>query len=204
MLKMYGDRFCSHTRALQIVMHEVGIPHQWVHLPHDAPRPPEISDKTPPTFGGPVLFVRSDFVLWESNSIIYWITHAYPCSVTSSSLDAQAKSMAWIEWSQRFLYQPLAAFTDSDLSAKRDAEHRFRALLPALEPSLPDADQWLVSNEFSTADIAMAPPLVALPATLVESLPPKIGRYIDRLRHRPSVHAVCELGEVDSRPSWAA
>lgn len=203
MLRIYSDRYSPHARAVRIVLHETGLAHEAVELGRDAPRPAEIAGLTPPDAEGPVLFVSRDFILWDATAIIYWLTQAYPCSVTASSLDARAKEMAWVAWSQRFLYGPLLRLSRADLVAKQQAEQTFRDVLPPLEGLLAD-DEWLVKNDFSVADIALAPPLVALPRSLAAAMPKRVRSYIDRLRHRPSVHAVCELGEVDSRPSWAA
>ncbi|MEO7092019.1 MAG: glutathione binding-like protein, partial [Polyangiales bacterium] len=110
---------------------------------------------------------------------------------------------SWAGWAPGKLYAPLKDLMTGDDAAKKAAKKTLVEALREAEAILPE-DGWLVASMFSRADIAMAPALAVLPHDVLTKLPAKVRGYVDRLRARPSVREVCELNELESRPSWAA
>lgn len=204
MLHLYAHRFDPHSRCVRIALAELDCEYQYTEIdPHEV-HPAELQGRTPQSHGVPILHVRSGFLLWDSTAIIHWLAGSFRGSVTPSTRDARARALNWVGWATRRLYEPLIELSGS-IVQKGAGERRFRRLLADLEPMMPrNGDRYLIENTFSIADIALAPALVALPDSLVRGLSPRVGHYIDRLRHRESVFEICELGEVGARPSLAS
>lgn len=203
MLRLYCHRFCPHSRCVRIALAELGCTYEAFELAPEERHPVELVGLTPRPYGVPVLLVQDGFALWDSTSILHWLTGSFRGSITPNTRDERAKATAWVGWAARTLYWPLGELSGS-IAQKAAGERRLREVLADLEPMMPVDDTFLVGGTFSVADIALSPPLVALHRSLVDALPPRVRRYIERLRHRPSVFEVCELGEVGARPSLCA
>lgn len=203
-MKLYAYRYCPYSRRVRIALAEEEVEHDYVELAPDAPHPPELRGKTPSDKGVPIFMVRDDFVLWDSTAIIHWVDSAYPRSLLPSQREPAAYARAWQGWAVSKLMSDVDELYGGDARAKAAAEQRIVEKLREIEHMI--GDQWLVGDEFSVADIALAPAIAALSSKALESLPPKVRAYAGRLRSRPSVRNVCELDapEATERPSFAA
>lgn len=195
-MKLYAYRFCPFSRRARIALAELGVDFEYVETDPQETHPEEILGKTPSDTGVPVLAVRDDFVLFDSAAIIFWLDAAYPRSLTPSAREPQALARSWLGWAAN-LYGALEAMMAGD----EDAEGTIIEKLSKLESFI--SGEWLVGNEFSIADIALAPVVGMLSTEAIESLPESVRAYVGRVRSRPSVREVLEL-DLPERPSRAA
>ena len=201
-MKLYAYRYCAYSRRTRIALAEHGAEFEYVEQAPDAKYPPELQDKVAGDHGVPVLFVRDDFVLWDSTAIIHWVDSAHPRSLYPSLRDAQALARAWLGWIPQ-LYPSIDALRNGDDTAKQEAEKKIVDTLIGMERMI--KGEWLIGGEFTVADIALAPVVAALSSKTIAALPDTVRAYVGRLRARPSVRAVCELDATDDqRPSVAA
>lgn len=202
-MKLYAYRYCPFSRRVRIALAEKGIDFEYVELEPTAPHPPEIAGKTPSSQGVPILLVRDDLVLFDSTAIVRWLDGAYPHSLTPSALDQIGLADGWAGWAPAKLYAPLHPLQQGNDKEKAEAKKKLLEALREADAIFP-RDGWLVASMFSRADIAMAPAIAILPSDVVDALPAKVRGYVERVRARPSVRAVCELDEAEERPSRAA
>lgn len=202
-MKLYAYRYCPFSRRVRIALAEHGCEHEYVEQSPDAPYPTELRGRVPGDEGVPVLFVRDDFVLWDSTAIIHWIDSAYPRSLYPSARDPQALARAWQAWIAGKLYPRVRELVDGDDAAKKAAEAAILDALRSMDGKV--ESDWLVGTEFSVADVSLGPVVGALSSKAIETLPSRIREYVGRLRARPSVREVCELDlPEENRPSHAA
>lgn len=197
-MKLYAFRYCPYSRRARIALAEHSAEFEYVELAPDAPHPAEIRGRVPGGKGVPVLFVRDDLIIWDSTAIVHWVDSAHPRSLYPSQRDPQAIARAWQGWSAK-LYPHIAKMGDGD----QDAEKAIVDALRAIEPFV--TDNWLLGNEFTVADIGLAPVIAALSSKAIATLPERVRAYVGRVRARPSVREVCELDLPNrDRPSFAA
>ncbi len=212
-MKLYAYRYCPFSRRVRIALAEHGCEFEYVEQPPLVPYPAELRGKVPGDEGVPVLFVRDDFVLWDSTAIIHWVDSAYPRSLYPSARDPQALARAWQAWISSKLYPKVTELREGDDTAKQQAEAAILDALRMIESKLErhsragqavDND-WLIGTEFSVADVALGPVVGELSSKAIETLPARVREYVGRLRSRPSVREVCELDLAENnRPSAAA
>jgi glutathione S-transferase len=201
-MKLYAYRYCPYSRRVRIALAEHSVEFDYVEQAPDAPYPAEIRDKVPGESGVPVLFVRDDFVLWDSTAIVHWLDSSHPRSLYPSQRDPQALARAWQGWAAK-LYPHIKELHEGNDAEKSKAEKEIIDALRGLEKMI--KAQWLVDGEFSVADIALAPVLAELSSKAIATLPKNVREYVGRVRARPSVREVCELDLPDEqRPSFAA
>lgn len=194
-MKLYAYRYCPFSRRVRIALAEHSVEFEYVEQAPEAAYPAELRGKVPGEHGVPVLVVRDDFVLWDSGAIIHWVDSAHPRSLFPSQRDPQALARAWQGWAEK-LYPKLKELReggeDEIIKALRDIDKMIET-------------QWLVGEEFTVADIALAPVLAELSSKSIATLPKHVREYVGRVRARPSVREVCELDLPDEqRPSVAA
>lgn len=206
-MKLYAYRYCPFSRRARIALDEKDVDFEYVELEPMAKHPKEILGKTPTQHGVPVLEVRDDFVVWDSAAILSWLDKAYPNSLLPSAMDAIALADAWVAWTSSKLYPPMKSLTPGsphggDEKAKTEATKKLLDALREAAPLFPHDDGWMIGGVFSQADVAMAPALAVLDDAMLAKIPPNVRAYVERLRARPSIRAVCELDR--DRPSRAA
>jgi len=198
-MKLYGHHYCPYTRRVRIALAEYAVEYEYVELAPHAENPQELRGLVPDNSGVPVLFVRDDLAVWDSTAIIDWVDSAYPRSLFPSSRDRKAIARSWQGWASR-MYLPVKELREGDAEKAR---RTILETLPAMETMC--CSKWLVDDEFTLADVAMAPIFGELSSKDLESLPPQVRDYASKLRARPSVREVCELDLPDEqRPSFAA
>jgi glutathione S-transferase len=181
-MKLYACKDCPYSRRVRIVLAEQGVTPEYVELSPSEPHPPELEGKTPSSRGVPVLLVRDDLVIWHSSAIVFWLDAAYRVSLVPSARDIAAIAHSWFGWAARHLYEPLERLPARAAGSLRQAIDDLDKMAP---PS-----GWMMGQEFTIADVALAAGLVALPPEVRASLPPKTASYLDRLEARPSVRGV--------------
>lgn len=201
-MKLYAYRYCPYSRRTRIALAEHGAECEYVEHGVNDPYPPELQGKVPGDRGVPVLFVRDDFIVWDSTAIIHWVDSAHPRSLYPSQRDAQALARAWLGWVPQ-LYSSIEQLRDGDDASKQAAEKKILDTLARMENMI--KGEWLIGAEFTVADIAMAPVVAGLSSKAIATLPDRVREYVGRVRARPSVREVCELDlPGQSRPNAVA
>lgn len=202
-MKLYAYRYCPYSRRVRIALAEHECDFEYVEQSPKDPYPEELKGKVPGDHGVPVLFVREDFVLWDSVAIMHWLDSSYPRSLYPSAREPQAIARAWQSWFASKLYPALRTLRDGDARAKKKAEETILKHLRSIEGMI--GEDWMVGGVFSIADVAVAPAFAELSSDALQSLPPRVREYAGRVRARPSVREVCELDlPAEHRPSFAA
>jgi glutathione S-transferase len=153
----------------------------------------------------PVL-VDGDFVLPESNAILWYIADTYPDAQlvprhdgSPAAIQARARVIQWVDFAQTTLYAAYAEWWNHGLG---DAEHRLPALAAAalgrIHRGLGVMDTVLATREhlalpgFSIADLSGASMVFALQRRLPDeplSKFPHVSAWYARIASRPSFAA---------------
>jgi len=206
-MKLYAYRYCPFSRRARIALDEKDVDFENVELEPTAKHPKEILGKTPASRGVPILEVRDDLVIWDSAAILSWLDMAYPSSLLPSTADAMVLAEAWLAWTTGKLYPSMKSLTPgsphaNDDKARVEAKKQLLDAVREAAPLFPADDGWMIGSTFSQADVAMAPALAVLDESSRAEMPANVRAYVERLRARESIQAVCELDR--DRPSRAA
>jgi glutathione S-transferase len=194
MLTLYDDVFSPYARKVRIALYEKGVPFERVRALHgDCNRTDFVHVN--PRAEVPAL-VDGDFRLYDSTIICEYLEDRYPdpplyprdprqratCrlieDLADTQLDAALYAVTVIEFGRG----------ESNPSMHDVAARDITRLTDDLESRL--ADGPFFCGEFSVADIAVAPHLMAtafLGFPLDASRHPKLARWMDRVQQRPSV-----------------
>jgi glutathione S-transferase len=197
-MKLYAYRTCPFSRRVRITLAEKRVEVERVELSPDADHPAALRGRLPMRRGVPILDVRHDLVLWDSVAIMRWLDQAHARPMMPPSRDEHARTEAWIAWAPGALYALQYPLIRDPRDAR--AEHGLIEACVLLEAFAP-TEGWWVGSSFTLADASMAPGLVTMPTHVERSMGPRLRAYVDRLRVRPSVRAVCELGQAGLRAS---
>jgi glutathione S-transferase len=194
MLTLFDDVFSPYARKVRIALYEKGVPFERVRALHGDCNRTDFLDVNPRA-EVPAL-VDGELRLYDSTVICEYLEDRHPepplyprdpgrravCrlveDLADTQLDAALYAVTVVEFGRR-----------ESMPAMRDAAARDVARLYAeLEARL--GEQPFFGGDFSIADIAVAPHVMA--ATFLGFPPapdrqPRLGRWLDRVRERPSV-----------------
>jgi glutathione S-transferase/RNA polymerase-associated protein len=194
MLTLYDDVFSPYARKVRLALYEKGLPFERVRALHgDCNRTDFVHVN--PRAEVPAL-VDGDVSLYDSTVICEYLEDRYPTSpiyprdpaaraecrlledLADTQLDAALYTVAIVEMGRRESHPALHEATARDLRRLYgDLERRVR------EP-------FLCGTDFSVADMAVAPHLMAamfLGFPLDAEKHPKLTAWMDRVQQRPSV-----------------
>ena len=115
-MKLYAYRYCPYSRRVRIALAEHECDFEYVEQSPKDPYPEELKGKVPGDHGVPVLFVREDFVLWDSVAIMHWLDSSYPRSLYPSAREPQAIARAWQSWFASKLYPAVRTLREADVA----------------------------------------------------------------------------------------
>ncbi len=135
-----------------------------------------------------------DQIMLESGAMCHWLTDFHPDKKLAPAVQdpTRPKYEQWMMFSQATLeMQPWLVLLHSKILPEADrvddivpwAEQRHQSILKVLNAALEGKD-YLLGDEFSTADIMVGSTLMFVPETLTEF--PELQAYIKRLNDRPA------------------
>jgi glutathione S-transferase len=185
---VYGNKTSINVRKVLWLCGEIELKYQ--HRNFDK------SIDLNPNMLTPIL-VDGSFILWESNSIIRYLSEAYSViNLTGKSVKEKAIVNQWIDWqatnfnnSWNYAYQGIVK--KNPLFSNRDDISRSLALwerhIEILDGRLQDTSRYVAGKEFSLADI----PIGLSVNRWYESVEntskfPAVAEYYERLSERPT------------------
>jgi glutathione S-transferase len=200
---LYVSPGSHHSRRVTMLVRELGAD---VELANVEVRPPGMGGKNhEPEFlrinpnGKVPVLVLGDFVLWESNAIMWFLCerHARATPLWPSDPQARAEIAKWQLWQaahlspaadglmyENLVRPMLGQETDpKHLAALTESFHRWcRVLDGALS-----GGEWLATGQLTCADIAVASALsYARPARMPIDEHPRVVAWLERIQARPS------------------
>jgi glutathione S-transferase len=141
-----------------------------------------------------------DFVLWESNAIMQYLCERTPGqTLYPSELRARMEVQRWLSWSAAHwstaigflgwenVWKKVVTGQDPDPAQVTRAEAMFNQFATVLDAHLQHR-QWLVGNDLTLADIALATPLMMTRAA--------------RLPVRPYANIAAWFERIQALPAW--
>ena len=200
MIKLYDFLPCPFGQKVRIVLAEKSLSYEFaaVDITKGEHRRPEFLRFNP--YGRVPVLVDEDTVVYDSTIINEYLEEEYPHpALMPEDSSARARVRTLEDYCDNS-FLPSAGFVQAELSkpqGEHDAERlqRYRNELTRglkrLEGFL-GGKEYLVSGQFSLADIAFVPALLILPRLGVEVDPSLRGvsAWINRLKQRPSVRAL--------------
>jgi glutathione S-transferase len=199
-MRLYGFPMSPNVRRVQIVLEEVGAPHEFipVDLAAGAQKAPEYLLLNP---NGRVPTLEDDgLVIWESHAISLYLAAKYPQARLDGETPAERGSIAkWLFLNAAHFGPAFAGvFAHSfrlpeDQRIPKIAENgRAEAtkILGVLDGALKDRAT-LATDRFTLADISFAPSLFFAPMLGFDlAQHPHVAAWFERLKERPSVRKV--------------
>ncbi|UYV38440.1 glutathione S-transferase family protein [Rhodobacteraceae bacterium D3-12] len=139
------------------------------------------------------LLVHDGVEIWESNAIMLYLTELFPeAGLGVAPGEAlRGRFLSWLAWYGNIV-EPVLVHSFAEIShpaittAFRGLEEMGARLAGALE-----ADDWLVGETFSAADLLMASPFVWMPSLLPDH--PGVKAWAERCQARPSAQFAAEF-----------
>ena len=176
MVKVYGG---PRTRAgiVQWYLAELGIPYESVPVNLEAKenRKPEYLAINP--FGRVPAIVDGDFRLWESGAILLYLADKH--GKLPKTPEGRAEITQWVFYVNATLFPIIM-----------NEQQRTEAMPGLFEPlnERLSKQQFLVGNDLTVADVALAAPLafVRMAYNFDLSAYPAVNAYVDRMMQRPA------------------
>jgi glutathione S-transferase len=199
MIKLYDFKSSPNCQRVKVVLAEKNLPYEIVpiDLRKQEQKTPEYLKLNP--YGKVPVLVDDGTVLYESCIINEYLNEKYPNPpLMPADLGKRAKARILTDYGLAHLdgpYQKLRMETTKDPKEQNPqvidaAKSDLRKLLQHLEKELDD--QPYLVGDFSLVDAALLPRFTRLEGfgVLPDASLPKLGKYLQRLKDRPSVKAV--------------
>jgi glutathione S-transferase len=199
MIKLYDFKASPNCQRVKIVLAEKTLPYEIVpiDLRKQEQKTPEFLKLNP--YGKVPALTDEGTVLYESCVINEYLNEKYPNpALMPADFGKRAKARILTDYGLAHLdgpYQKLRMETMKDpkeqnQQAVESAKSDLRKLLQHLEDEL--GDQPYLVGDFSLADAALLPRFTRLEGfgVLPDPSLPRLGRYLQRMKERPSVKAV--------------
>jgi len=199
MIKLYDFKSSPNCQRVKVVLAEKNLPYEIVpiDLRKQEQKTPEYLKLNP--YGKVPVLVDDGTVLYESCIINEYLDEQYPNPpLMPADLGKRAKARILTDYGLAHLdgpYQKLRMETTKDPKEQNPqvidaAKSDLRKLLQHLEKELDD--QPYLVGDFSLVDAALLPRFTRLEGfgVLPDASLPKLGKYLQRLKDRPSVKAV--------------
>ena len=199
MIKLYDFKSSPNCQRVKVVLAEKNLPYEIVpiDLRKQEQKTPEYLKLNP--YGKVPVLVDEGTVLYESCIINEYLDEKYPNPpLMPADLGKRAKARILTDYGLAHLdgpYQKLRMETTKDPKEQspqviNTAKSDLRKLLQHLETEL--GDQPYLVGDFSLVDAALLPRFTRLEGfgVLPDPSLPKLGKYLQRMKDRPSVKAV--------------
>jgi glutathione S-transferase len=199
MIKLYDFKSSPNCQRVKVVLAEKNLPYDIiaVDLRKQEQKTPEFLKLNP--YGKVPVLVDDGTVLYESCIINEYLNERYPNPpLLPADLGKRAKARILIDYGLAHLdgaYQKLRVeLMKEEKEQNREvvdaAKNSLRNLLQHLEKELDD--QPYLVGDFSLADAALIPRFIRLEgfAVLPDPTLPGLGKYLQRMRARPSVKVI--------------
>ena len=199
MIKLYDFKSSPNCQRVKVVLAEKNLPYEIVpiDLRKQEQKTPEYLKLNP--YGKVPVLVDDGTVLYESCIINEYMNKKYPTPpLMPADLGKRAKARILTDYGLAHLdgpYQKLRMETTKDPKEQNPqvidaAKSDLRKLLQHLEKELDD--QPYLVGDFSLVDAALLPRFTRLEGfgVLPDASLPKLGKYLQRMKDRPSVKAV--------------
>lgn len=199
MIKLYDFKASPNCQRVKIVLAEKTLPYEIVpiDLRKQEQKTPEFLKLNP--YGKVPALTDEGTVLYESCVINEYLNEKYPNpALMPADFGKRAKARILTDYGLAHLdgpYQKLRMETMKDpkeqnQQAVESAKSDLRKLLQHLEDEL--GDQPYLVGDFSLVDAALLPRFTRLEGfgVLPDPSLPRLGRYLQRMKERPSVKAV--------------
>lgn len=161
-LKVYGDLQSGNCYKVKLLLTQLGLPHEWIHLDilRKQTRTPEFLAKNP---NGriPLLEIEEGVYLPESNAILHYLADGTPLLPSDRLLRAQVLQWMFFEQYSHEPYIAVARYIIRYLGRPESQEARLQekmapgyAALGVMEKHLDD-NRFFVGGQYSIADIAL-------------------------------------------------
>jgi glutathione S-transferase len=199
MIKLYDFKSSPNCQRVKVVLAEKNLPYEIVpiDLRKQEQKTPEYLKLNP--YGKVPVLVDDGTFLYESCIINEYLNEKYPNPpLMPADLGKRAKARILTDYGLAHLdgpYQKLRMETTKDPKEQNPqvidaAKSDLRKLLQHLEKELDD--QPYLVGDFSLVDAALLPRFTRLEGfgVLPDASLPKLGKYLQRMKDRPSVKAV--------------
>ena len=199
MIKLYDFKASPNCQRVKVVLAEKNLPYEVVpiDLRKQEQKAPEFLKLSP--YGKVPVLSDDGTVLYESCIINEYLNEKYPNPpLMPADLGKRAKARILADYGLAHLdgpYQKLRMETMKDPKEQTQqvietAKSDLRKLLQHLEDEL--GDQPYLVGDFSLVDAALLPRFTRLEGfgVLPDPSLPRLGRYLQRMKERPSVKAV--------------
>ena len=199
MIKLYDFKSSPNCQRVKVALAEKNLPYETVNvdLRAQAQKTPDFLKLNP--YGKVPVLIDDGTVLYESCIINEYLDEKYPApALLPADLSKRAKARILIDYGLAHLdgpYQKLRLETmknekEQDKEVIAAAKSELKRLLQRFETEL--GDQSYLVGDFSLADAALIPRFIRLEGfgVLPDSSLPRLGKYLERMKERPSVKAI--------------
>ncbi len=192
-MKLYMNPVSPNSRKVTLTMEELGLEMDMVVMDLRAGehRTPEFLAKNPN--GKIPLLEDGDTMMWESNAIIAYLASKQDTSLWPKS-QARYDIIRWLSWESchwtpainTYISEHIFKQDPADPAVLEKADKNLKRFTAALNAQL-ENNNYLVGNDFTLADIAVASPLMYIEqAQIPIANYPIIQRWFERVSNRPS------------------
>jgi glutathione S-transferase len=189
--------FAPRTRAVRVrwLLEELGLPHELRRV--EFQRPVQAFAQLTPLGKLPVI-EDNEVVICESGAIVEYVLERYGDGRLAPPIGSPLRGLflQWVHFAEATAFPPLGVIVwhlvyqgdaDANPGAMAGARERANASLEFVEHAL-GANDYLVGNAFSAADVMMGFTLLAarLLGVLDPARFPRLNRYLERLEARPA------------------
>jgi glutathione S-transferase len=198
-IKLYDFKSSPNCQRVKVVLAEKNLPYDVisVDLRKQEQKTPEFLKLNP--YGKVPVLVDGDAVLYESCIINEYLDEKYPDPpLMPADPGKRAKARILTDYGLAHLDGPYQKLRLELMKEQKEqnpetietAKGSLRQLLQHLENQL--GDQPYLAGDFSLADAALIPRFTRLAGfgVLPDPMLPRLGRYLQRMKERPSVKAI--------------
>jgi glutathione S-transferase len=199
MIKLYDFKSSPNCQRVKVVLEEKKLPYETIpiDLRQKQQKSPEYLKINP--YGKVPAVIDGDTVLYESCIINEYLNEKYPqLPLLPSDPGRRAKARILIDYGltqMDAVYQKLRAELmkhqkEQDTATVENARQELKKLCQRFETELDD--QPYLIGEFSLVDAALIPRFIRLEGfgVLPDSSLPRLGKYMERMKERPSVRTI--------------
>jgi glutathione S-transferase len=199
MIKLYDFKSSPNCQRVKVVLEEKKLPYETIpiDLRKKEQKTPEYLKINP--YGKVPALIDGDTILYESCIINEYLNDKYPNPpLLPPDAGKRAQARILIDYGlaqmdapyQRLRTELMKDEKEQDKGVIESAKAELKKLLQRFEIEI--GDQPYLAGEFSLVDAALVPRFTRLEGfgVLPDSSLPRLGRYLQRMKERPSVKAI--------------
>ena len=203
-MKLYGSTTSPYARKARVLIHEKGMPVEFVVEDPWVEDSPIIQKN--PLSKVPALEIGPDSYMFESGLVVHYLDHADGKSLTPRDPAGYWQSQWWQALGQGIIDAGIARILETRRPAEKQMpekmvreEQRIARAIDLAEKTMKDSTEFLLGNRFGLADIAMG---VAMQYTDFRyphdwrSRAPKLAKWLAGVAARPSFEDTLPPGFV--------